>query len=65
MTTEDSRDEVELTVKEYADLHRLHVQTVYSAIRQGNRVYGRVVRTSVRSIRIYVPRESIQARKIA
>jgi len=49
-----------LTVKEYADLHRVHIQTVYSAIRQGHRLNGRVERPTPRTIRIAVPRGSIQ-----
>lgn len=52
-----SQDEL-LTVKEYADLHRVHVQTVYSAIRYGRFKYE-VLRPTERTIRIVVPRESI------
>ena len=47
-----------LTVQEYADRSRLHVQTVYSAIRQ-NRLPFRVVRTTgARGLRIIIPRET-------
>lgn len=56
-----SIQEAELTVKEYARLHRVHVQTVYSAIRHGHRLEGLVKRPTKRTIRIIVPRESIQA----
>lgn len=52
--------DVLLTAKEYAELHRIHVQTVYSAIRYGHHLDGRVVRPSARAIRIAVSRESIQ-----
>lgn len=58
-------EEVLLTVKEYADLHRLHVQTVYSAVRYGRKLAGRVVRSSSHTIRIAVSRESIKTLKIA
>lgn len=47
-----------LTVQEYAERFRLHVQTVYSAIRY-NRLRFSVIRAAGRSIRIAVPRESI------
>ena len=43
-----------LTVQEYADGHRVHIQTVYSAIRDG-RLQHRVVRVG-RAIRIDVSR---------
>lgn len=56
----DEAGELYLTVKEYAARFGLHVQTVYSAIRHGHRLYGSVIRSSPRSIRIAVPRESIQ-----
>ena len=46
-----------LTVKEYADLHRVHVQTVYTAIRY-QRLDERVKRVG-RAIRIVVSRASI------
>lgn len=52
--------ELRLTVKEYAARHGLHVQTVYTAIRYGRKLEGRVERPSSRTIRIVVPRESIQ-----
>jgi excisionase family DNA binding protein len=50
-----------ITVKEYADLFRVHVQTVYSAVRSGrlSHPWERVGRT----IRIDVSRESIEQRK--
>lgn len=51
-----------LTVKEYADRMRVHVQTVYSAIRRGLFPYRVVRPTGDRNLRISVPRESIQAR---
>lgn len=54
-----------LTVKEYADLFGIHVQTVYSAIRFGHHLQGRVERPTSRTIRIAVPRESIQRLKSA
>lgn len=48
-----------LTVQEYADRYRVHIQTVYSAIRRGHFKF-RVVRPTGRdAIRIAVPRESI------
>lgn len=53
-------DEALLTVKEYADLTRVHVQTVYTAIRYGRFVLP-VLRPTARTIRIVVPRGSIQA----
>lgn len=48
-----------LTVKEYATRYGLHVQSVYSAIRY-RRFKLPIVRLMSRSIRIKVPRESIQ-----
>lgn len=54
---ESEREEL-LTVKEYAERHRLHVQTVYTAIRYG-RMKFRVVRGTEgkrAAIRIAVPR---------
>jgi hypothetical protein len=56
-------DVVRLTVKEYADLYRLHVQTIYTAIRFGRLDHD--VERFGRAIRIVVPRESIQGRKSA
>jgi len=56
-------DCLRLTVKEYAALYRLHVQTVYTAIRF-QRLPHAVVRIG-RAIRITVPRESIEDRKSA
>lgn len=53
-------DEALLTVKEYADLTRVHVQTVYTAIRYGRFVFP-ILRPTARTIRIVVPRGSIQA----
>jgi excisionase family DNA binding protein len=52
-----------LTVKEYADRHRVHVQTVYSAIRRG--LLPHPVTRVGRVIRIDVSRASIQERKSA
>lgn len=62
---EHQADELLLTVKEYASLFGLNVQTVYSAARLGHRLYGRVIRPSARSIRIAVPRGTIQGLKSA
>jgi len=47
-----------LTVKEYAERHRLHVQTVYTAIRYGRMRYPIVRGTAGKraAIRIAVPR---------
>lgn len=59
MNEHGQRDEL-LTVKEYADLTRVHVQTVYTAIRYG-RLKLKVLRPTTRTIRICVPRESIEA----
>jgi hypothetical protein len=60
-----TRDDVYelLTVKEYACMYRLHVQTIYTAIRL-NRLPHAVDRIG-RSIRIAVPRESIEGQKSA
>lgn len=46
-----------LTVQEYADRYRLHVQTVYTAIRQGHPLAGGAVveRPTPRTIRIVLP----------
>jgi exosome complex RNA-binding protein Rrp4 len=55
-------DFVLLTVKEYATQQRVHVQTVYTAIRQGRLRYGRVIRITDDVIRIAVPRGSITDR---
>ena len=55
---DESQQEELLTVKEYAERHRLHVQTVYTAIRYG-RMKFRVVRGTEgkrSAIRIAVPR---------
>lgn len=49
------------TVKEFAQLMRVHVQTVYSAIRY-DRFPFRVIRLK-NTIRICVPRGSIKHRK--
>lgn len=54
-------DDELLTVQEYAARFRVHVQTVYTAIRF-QRLEFRVIRTARRSIRICVPRESIKPR---
>lgn len=53
-----------ITVQEYAAWMRLHVQTVYSAIRYGRMRYPVVRATAGKRapIRIRVPRGSIQAR---
>ena len=53
---DDEADEELLTVKEYAERFRVHEQTVYSAIRYGRRLYGRVVRPAPHTVRIAVPR---------
>lgn len=58
---EETTDKVLLTVKEYAQSRRVHIQTVYTAIRTNRLPYG-VERTGG-SIRIIVPRESINLRK--
>jgi hypothetical protein len=52
--------EVLLTAKQYAEHYGIHVQTVYTAIRYGRHLEGRVVRPSKRAIRIAVSRGSIQ-----
>ena len=62
---EHAADGVRLTVKEYASVFGVHFQTVYSAIRHGHKLLGRVERPSSRTIRIVVPRESIEERKSA
>jgi hypothetical protein len=49
-----------LTVKEYAALNRVHIQTVYSSIRRGLFPH-RVERPTPGTIRIIVSRESITA----
>lgn len=56
-----------LTPKEYADIHRLHVQSVYTAIRYGRLPYRVVKVTNGKKgrIRIVVPRESIIGLKSA
>lgn len=56
-------DFLRLTVKEYAAEYRLHVQTIYSAIRYGRLPHD--VERIGRAIRIIVPRESIAGRKSA
>lgn len=50
-----------LTVKQYADMFGVHVQTVYSTIRNGT-LQHHVVRIG-RAIRIDVSRETIPERK--
>jgi excisionase family DNA binding protein len=50
-----------LTVKEYAELFRLHVQTVYTAISKGTMPHH--VQRFGRTIRIDVSRETITGRK--
>lgn len=63
MTTTDAASQLEpdalLTVKEYAALTRVHVQTVYTAIRYG-RFKLPILKPTARTIRIIVPRGSIQ-----
>ena len=54
-----------LTVKQYAVRYNVHIQTVYSAIRHGHQLDGRVVRATKGSIRIAVPRENISTLKSA
>lgn len=51
-------DVVLLTVQEFAVRYRVHIQTVYSAIRRG-RLKFEVVRAAAQAIRIVVPRASI------
>jgi hypothetical protein len=58
---EAASEELLLTVKEYAALKRVHVQTVYIAIRTGRFKLRIEKPTGGRSIRIVVPRGSIQA----
>lgn len=53
-------DEELLTVKEYAERRRVHIQTVYSAIRRG-KLKHRVERAAASSIRIAVPRFHVEA----
>lgn len=48
-----------LTVQQYADRYGIHVQTVYTAIRKGYRLFGVPIRPSERTIRIAVSRETI------
>lgn len=62
---EAASEEVLLTVKEYASLKRVHVQTVYTAIRYGRRINGRVERPTSHTIRIAVSRGSIKELKSA
>lgn len=55
--------EILLTVKEFAERQRLHVQTVYTAIRYGRLKY-RVERSTTgkrAAIRIAVPRFHVEA----
>lgn len=59
MSERDQPDEL-LTVQEYAKRFRVHVQTVYTAIRY-QRLEFPVIRPTCRSIRIVVPRGSIPA----
>lgn len=48
-----ARDHAELlTVQQYADRYGVHVQSVYAAIRRGQRLHGAVVRPTPRTIRI-------------
>lgn len=56
----DSRKEEWLSVKEYAFARRVHVQTVYAAIRRG--LFPHPFERVGRTIRVYVSRESIQGR---
>jgi len=50
-----------LTVKEYAEMFRLHVQTVYTAIRK--KQFNHPIERVGRAIRIDVSRETIPDRK--
>lgn len=64
---ERQSEEVLLTVKQYASLLGLHIQTVYSQIRYG-RCSCRVIKASTARkapIRIAVPRGSINTLKYA
>lgn len=58
-------DLVRLTVKEYAEQFGFHVQTIYTAIRYKRFKYPIERDLGTRSIRILVPRESIEPRKSA
>lgn len=62
---EAAEQEELLTVKQYADIFGLHEQTVYTAIRFGRHLNGRVERPTSHTIRIAVPRESIARLKSA
>jgi len=62
---DEQHEEDWLTVKQYAARYGLHIQTVYTAIRFGHRLLGRVERPSPHAIRIVVPRESISRLKSA
>lgn len=62
---DEAEREVLLSVKQYAARYGIHIQTVYTAIRLGRRLHGRVERPSEGTIRIAVPRESIITRKSA
>ena len=62
MTEERQAEEVlYLTVKEYADMWGIHVQTVYLAIRL-KRLPFQISRTARAGIRIRVPRSSMPIR---
>jgi excisionase family DNA binding protein len=58
---EEERCDELLTVKQYADMFGVHIQTVYSTIRNGT-LQHHVIRIG-RTIRIDVSREIIRQRK--
>lgn len=60
---EQSKREEWLTVKEYAALRKLHVQTVYSALRYRPERFPHPFEHVGRTIRIDVSRGSIQERR--
>lgn len=59
MTLLNPKPEQHLTVQEYADRYRMHVQSVYKAIQRGA-VPHKVIRVG-RTIRIDITEESHQA----
>lgn len=60
---EDAEREVWLTVKEYAFARKVHVQTVYSALKYRPHLFPYHFERNGRTIRIDVSRESIRERK--
>lgn len=60
--TAPERDEL-LTVKEYAELYRVNIQTIYTAIRRGRFKLPIVRPTGGGAIRIAVPRENRDVNK--